>query len=278
MNSSKWNRRNGKGCKRMIETLVAVILIFIISLIFSMFGKGGGELYLPMMITLLNITFYTAAGVSLFLIFLQSISMVFVYSQKHKLLDWKLALILAIVVGVSSFLGGFVSKGIPALYLKIIFATFLIISAFLLFLNKSMKVKLGKFGVWHREFSGGEYDVHILYLVVPISIAAFLAGMIGISGGGLIVPIAVLLGGMPIRIAMGTNTFLVLVSSSMGFLGHALKGSVDWYLCAVFGVTILIGSQIGSHLHAEVNERNLRIGLATILLFAAIWMIIRVIL
>jgi len=207
---------------------------------------------------------------------LQSISMIFVYSQKHKLIDWKLALLLATVVGTSSFLGGFVSEGIPALYLKITFAAFLIISAILLFLNKGMKIKLGKFGVWHRKFGGGEYDVHILYLAVPVAVAAFLAGMVGISGGGLIVPIAVLLGGMPIRIAMGTNTFLVLASSSMGFLGHAAKGGVDWYLCAVLGTAIIAGSQIGSRMHAKVGEKSLRLGLALILTFAALWMILRV--
>ena len=260
----------------MIEIAVTAALVFIISLIFSMFGKGGGELYLPVILTLLNIAFYTAAGVSLFLIFLQSISMIFVYSQKHKLIDWKLALLLATVVGTSSFLGGFVSEGIPALYLKITFAAFLIISAILLFLNKGMKIKLGKFGVWHRKFGGGEYDVHILYLAVPVAVAAFLAGMVGISGGGLIVPIAVLLGGMPIRIAMGTNTFLVLASSSMGFLGHAAKGGVDWYLCAVFGIAIVAGSQVGSRMHAKVGEKSLRLGLAAILTFAALWMILRV--
>jgi len=242
-----------------------------------MFGKGGGELYLPVMLSMLNIAFYTAAGVSLFLIFSQSISMIFIYSQKHKLVDWKLALMLTAVVGALSFLGGFIPKDISALYLKVTFAVFLIISALLLLLNKGMKVKLGKFGVWHRRFNGGEYDVHILYLILPIMAAAFLAGMLGISGGGLIVPMAVLLGGMPIRIAMGTNTFLVLASSSMGFLGHVAKGGVDWYLCAVFGVIILAGSQIGSHMHAKVGENSLRIGLAFIEIFAALWMILRVV-
>ncbi|MCD6236629.1 MAG: TSUP family transporter, partial [Thermoplasmata archaeon] len=93
----------------MIEIIITAITIFIISLVFSMFGKGGGELYLPVMLTLLSIPFYVAAGVSLFLILLQSISMIFVYSHKHKLVDWKVALLLTVVVGVSSFLGGFVS-------------------------------------------------------------------------------------------------------------------------------------------------------------------------
>ncbi len=262
----------------MILVVVTAILIFVISLVFSMFGKGGGELYLPVMLMLLSISFYTAAGVSLFLIFLQSISMIFVYSRKHRLIDWKLAVILSIIVGGSSFLGGFFSVGVSALYLKVVFAAFLIFSAFLLFLNKNKKVELGKFGVWHREFGGGQYNVHILYLIVPIMLAAFLAGMIGISGGGLIVPIAVLLGGVPIRIAMGTNTVLVLVASSMGFLGHMTNGSIDWRLCILFGSVILAGSQIGARMHAKVSEKNLRLGLALILLFAAGLMILKTLL
>jgi len=260
----------------MIEIIITAIAIFAISLIFSMFGKGGGELYLPVMLTILNIAFYTAAGISLFLIFLQSISMIFVYSTKHKLIDWKLALILALTVGFSSFLGGFASAGISAVYLKLIFAIFLLISASLLFLNKNMKVNVGNFGVWHRKFSGGEYDINLLYVMLPVSLAGFLAGMVGISGGGLIVPIAVLLGGMPIRIAMGTNTFLVLASSSMGFLGHVAGGRIEWNLCVVFGISIIFGSQIGSHLHAKVNEKFLRTGLAFILVIAALWMILRI--
>ena len=133
-------------------------------------------------------------------------------------------------------------------------------------------------GLWHRRFSGGEYDVHIFYLVVPIAVAAFLAGMVGISGGGLIVPIAVILGGIPIRrIAMRTNTFLVLASPSMGFLGHAVNGGVDWSRCLIAGVVIIAGSQIGSHLHAKIDEKNLRVGLAIILTFAALWMVVRTI-
>ncbi|MCD6468645.1 MAG: sulfite exporter TauE/SafE family protein, partial [Thermoplasmata archaeon] len=62
---------------------------------------------------------------------------------------------------------------------------------------------------------------------------------------------------------------------SMGFLGHAVNGGVDWGLCIIAGVAIVAGSQIGSHLHARINEKNLRLGLAAILVFAALWMILR---
>ncbi len=259
----------------MIELLAVAVLIFIISLTFSMFGKGGGELYLPVLL-LMNLSYYKSAGVSLFLIFVQSLSMIFVYSHKHKLIDWKVAFLLSIIVGVSSFLGGFISVGIPATYLKILFAVFLIASAIMLFLNKSINMHLGKFGVWHREVGKEKYELYFIHLSLTVAAAAFMAGMVGISGGGLIVPAAVLIGGMPLRVAIGTNTFLVLAASSMGFAGHVLQGGVDWIACAVLSIVVIAGSQIGSRIHARVKEKHLRNGLAAILAFAAMVMVVRI--
>jgi len=38
----------------MLQFVLAVLLAFSTSTFFSMFGKGGGELYLPVLLTLLN--------------------------------------------------------------------------------------------------------------------------------------------------------------------------------------------------------------------------------
>jgi len=260
----------------MLTIILTAIMIFIVSLIFSIFGRGGGEFYLPIIITLLSMSYYTAAGITQFLIMLQGLSMVIIYWRKHRQLDWYLALTLAICVGLASFLGAFFSKGIPGVYLKIAFAVFLMVSAIFIFINKSVKPREGGFGVWHRKFHDREYDMNLLYIILPVSIAGFLAGMVGISGGGLIIPICILLGGVPLRIAMGTNTFIVLASTSMGFLGHAIRGGIDWSLCLIFGVSVVLGSQIGSRLHVKINEESLRIGFAIILIIAALWMILKI--
>ena len=97
---------------------IAASAIFATSLIFSMFGRGGGEFYLPIMLTVLSLTYYTCAGISLFLIMLQGLSMIIVYHGKHRLVDWQLALALGLTVGACSFLGGFLSYRIPAYLLK----------------------------------------------------------------------------------------------------------------------------------------------------------------
>jgi len=261
----------------MEHVIVTALIIFTISLAFSMFGRGGGDFYLPVIVTLLDMTFYTAAGVSLFLILVQSISMVTVYSAKHRLLDWKLAFVLGAIVAIAAFLGGFFSHGIPAVYLKAVFAAFLLFSAYFMFKGVNIAtVKPGGPGIWHRQFSGGTYNVNLLYILLPVGLAAFLAGMVGISGGGLIIPLAVLVGGVPLRIAMGTNTFLVLSSSSMSFAAHALRGGIDLQLCLIFGGAVLVASQIGSRLHTKVKEKDLRRAFALVLVVASLWMIVKI--
>ena len=255
--------------------IVVAILILIISTVFSIFGKGGGELYLPVMISLLPIAIHQAAGVSLFIIFIQSLSMVLIYHKKHRLIDWYPALIMAAIVGTFAFLGGYLSFNISAVLLKILFALLLIASSIFLFINKKVAVKKGIF-TWTRRIGKFQYEWHLLYTLVPLGLIALLAGMVGISGGGLIVPLCIILGGMPLRVAMGTNTFLVLVSSSTGFLGHLAKGGIDWHLALILGLMVLIGSQIGSRLHVGIKEKHLRVGLALILLLAAGWMIVKI--
>ena len=259
----------------MNSLILVSALIFFISTVFSIFGKGGGELYLPVMISLLPITVHGAAGVSLFIIFIQSLSMVFIYHKKHHLIDWLPAFIMALVVGVFAFFGGYFSLKISPVILKFLFALLLIISSLFLFINKKKSVKKSLF-TWSRKVGKIEYDWHLFYTLVPLGAIALLAGMVGISGGGLIVPLCVLLGGMPLRVAMGTNTFLVLVSSLTGFSGHFVKGGINWQLALILGLMALIGSQIGSRVHVGIKEDHLRLGLASILLLAAGWMIIKI--
>ena len=260
----------------MNQVIITTAIIFFISTVFSMFGKGGGEFYLPTLISLLGIPFYTAAGISVFLIFLQSLSMVFVYHLKNKLVDWPLAISMAIMIGLLSFLGGFFSVNISPIYLKILFSVFLFISAYFLMKEKKVIVKEENWAVWHREFGDISYNIHLIYLFPPIALISFIVGMIGISGGGLMVPLLIILGGVPIRIAMGTNTFLILASSSMSVLGHLARGGINWKLSLIFGLTVIIGSQIGSRLHAKIGDLHLKVGFLLILILAAGWMILKI--
>ena len=260
-----------------MQLIITVCIIFAISLVFSMFGKGGGEFYLPAIISILGTPFYSAAGTSVFLILLQSISMTLVYHLRNRLIDWKLAFSLVVTIASMSFLGGFFSYDISAVLLKVIFAVILFASAYFMLREKKVLVQKRRFGVWHREFGDTSYDINLLLVLPPVAVISLVVGMIGISGGGLIVPIVILLGGVPLRVAMGTNTFLIFASSSMSFLGHVLRGGVEWNLSLILGLSVISGSQIGSRVHTNIKERHLKLGFVSILVIAASWMIVRLV-
>ena len=260
------------------QLIVAFIGIFAISWVFSMFGRGGGEFKLPLLLSIVSLPFADIKIVSVFLILVQGVVMMLVYSSKHKLTDWPVAVLLAVLVGIASFLGGYFSHLVPEIYLKGLFAAVLLISAVKMAKGKGTPADPAKIGVWHRTmpgYGGEEYDVNLAYLIVPVLLVGFIAGMLGISGCGLIIPICILLGGIPIRIAIGTNTLLLISSTASSFAGHLIKGTFHWKLALILSVAAVVGAFLGSRQHASISEKNIKRGFITILVIAAIWMLIK---
>jgi uncharacterized membrane protein YfcA len=250
--------------------------LFVIGFVFSMFGRGGGEFILPFLISIVVLPFFDIATISLFLIFSQAVIMLCVYGAKHKLVDWPLAFSLALIVGCSAFFGGFLSFHVKPMYLKGTFSIILLISAWKIWQGKKVPTKRGRFGVWHRKMPNDEYDMNFLYIVIPVAAVAFIAGMLGITGGGLYIPICVILGGVPLRIAIGTNTMLVLTSSGFGLLGHLLRGGFYWKLAFIFAIGSGCGALLGSRTHTNISEKNVTRGFVAIVVVAAIWMVVKI--
>lgn len=257
-----------------------LILMFVIAGIFSILGRGGGEFYLPILISFLSIPYFDIATVSLFAIFLQSAGMLLIYGSKHKLVDWPLAISLAVIVGIFAFLGGYLSFGLKPSYLKGTFAVLLLISAYLMWKGKGVQGKPGKFGVWHRAMitpeGKVEYDMNFLLIIVPTAIIAFIAGAVGISGCGMIIPVCIILGAVPLRIAIGSNALLLLTSTGTSFFGHALRGQTPWELAIVLSLATLGGGLIGSRMHVKINEKTVKYSFIIILIVAAFWMLYKI--
>lgn len=266
-----------EGLSTSTFLLVAGAMIAI-SALFSIFGRGGGEFKLPVLITFLTmLPYFDIATISLFCIFVQGATMLAVYGSKHKLVDWPLAFALAVIVGLFAFLGGYFSFKVKAIYLKGTFAVLLLISAYFMWKGKGVPGKPGKFGVWHRKMkTGEEYDMNFLLIVLPVGIIAFIAGMVGISGCGLIIPVCIILGAVPIRLAIGTNTMLVLTSSGTSFLGHAVRGTTPWTMTIVLGAFAIAGAFIGASQHLDIPEKYIKAGFIALLIIAAVWMVMKI--
>jgi uncharacterized membrane protein YfcA len=109
---------------------------------------------------------------------------------------------------------------------------------------------------------------------VPIMVlAGFVAGMLGVGGGLLKVPAVVVLGSVPMSIAVGSSSLMIGVTALTGFVGHLLRGHFDLRLTVILAAGVLIGSQIGPRFSVKTDQARLKKYFAVLLLAIAAWLV-----
>ncbi len=89
-------------------------------------------------------------------------------------------------------------------------------------------------------------------------LTGILAGLLGVGGGFLRVPMLIYLIGCPTHVAVGTDLFAIIISGSYGAFTHALKGNVDLMIALCMLLGALGGAQIGSFATRYVQGVQLR--------------------
>lgn len=86
-----------------------------------------------------------------------------------------------------------------------------------------------------------------VWIILSVSfLTGLLAGMLGVGGGFIRMPMLIYLIGVPTHVAVGTDLFEVVISAGYGTLTHALKGNVDILMALVMHTGAAIGAQIGA--------------------------------
>jgi len=260
-----------------MSMIVVAIVIFAIAVLMTMTGRGGGNFYVVVLV-IAGQTMHQAATTGQFILMLTAFAGMLIF-HKHKLVDWKLALIIDPPTDVMALVGGFFSGYISGLSLKFILAGLLVLAGFLMLLKMKDKpiLRQKKFGYWYRKFGDQEYVVN-LWLTIPITAAAGLAaGAVGISGGSFKIPLMVLLCGVPMRIAVGTSSAMVAATALMGFAGHAANGHFDGKHAILIALVAVLGGIIGGKFAMKTKPEKLKKIFAYTTLAAAIFMIVNAI-
>jgi uncharacterized membrane protein YfcA len=111
-------------------------------------------------------------------------------------------------------------------------------------------------------------------------IAGFLAGLLGVGGGFLMVPVMfVLLSDMGYQehamvIAVATSASVILLTAVSGTFRQWRMGNICWHAALVIGTGGIIGSLVGSSLSISIPEHLHVLLFASFLIFLSFWMII----
>ena len=110
-------------------------------------------------------------------------------------------------------------------------------------------------------------------LLVSGAIAGTLAGLLGIGGGIIIVPIVTLLfetqglaHGLAIKMALGTSLATIIVTAISSIYTHHRKAAVEWGLFKIMAPGVLVGSLIGASVaNNAITANTTAIGLDAVL-------------
>ena len=111
-----------------------------------------------------------------------------------------------------------------------------------------------------------------LYISVipPVLIGAavgFLAAIMGVGGGFILVPAMIYLLGMPTKVVIGTSLFQIIFVSAFTTVMHAVTSqTVDMMLALLLILGGVIGAQIGTRVGVRLKAEQLRILLSLLVL------------
>jgi uncharacterized membrane protein YfcA len=121
----------------------------------------------------------------------------------------------------------------------------------------------------------GVGEVSIWVIIFVGLVTGILAGLLGVGGGFLRMPLMVYLLGIPTHIAVGTDLFEIVVSAGFGTISHGLKGNVDFLIAMTMLGGSAIGAQIGSAATRYFSGPTIRLLFSIMPIVAAVLVLIR---
>lgn len=113
--------------------------------------------------------------------------------------------------------------------------------------------------------------------IITGTAAGMLAGLFGVGGGVIMVPLQILLLGERIKVAIQTSLGVIVITGLSACAGHALQGNVLWSEGILLGVGGLLGVQVGTRYLPRLPDEvvsfifRFMLGLLSVYIFWQAW-------
>lgn len=241
-----------------------------IGLVLGLLGSGGSILTVPVLVYLAHEPDKVAIAESLAIVGGIALVGALPYA-KQRLVDWHSVLWFGVPGIAGTYGGAALSKWIPGALQLALFAAVMILAAVLMF--RGRRDVMEKAGQPRRR--------QPLWIIAGEGLlVGVLTGLVGVGGGFLIVPALVLLGGLSMRLAVGTSLLIIAAKSAAGFWKYTdvLAGmgqQVDWGLIGLFTGVGIAGSFAGNAVGGKVPQAQLKRGFAVFLLVMGSFILLR---
>ncbi|MEM8667315.1 MAG: sulfite exporter TauE/SafE family protein [Planctomycetota bacterium] len=253
----------------MVFILIGAVLI---GLTLGMLGSGGSAITVPVLVYLVGHSGKVSIAESMAIVGLISFAAALPYGRS-KQIDWRSVIYFGIPGMAGTYIGAWLGGIASEVLQLIVFGCVLLLAAYSMLRKRKTSTEA-------TEEGGERYKPPIPKVAVEGTVVGIVTGFVGVGGGFLIVPALVILGRLPMRLAIGTSLVIIAAKSAVGFAKyqHYLVSqnlTVDVQTIAVFAVIGIIGSLIGRSINQRMNQQALRRVFAVFLILLGSFVIVR---
>ncbi|MFW9887073.1 MAG: sulfite exporter TauE/SafE family protein [Candidatus Thorarchaeota archaeon] len=257
----------------IVDVLLLAFYAVAVGAIASMLGIGGGIFNTPILILVFFFDAQHASATALVAaLFVAAASVPKYWRQNPRPIIPGAGLFLAITTIPGSLAGVFLRTVIAEDYaLRLIFGISLFPVAIKMLFAKRRKNDDKESEIENYDFSSLSRQ-RLAYSLFGAFIGGVAAGLLGIGGGAIIVPVLSLLMGLPMLAAVSTSMFTMIFTASAGTVLNFFTGFIDPAYALALGAGMVVGAQIGPPLAARVNAVQLKRAFGLVLVFPLIKM------
>ena len=232
--------------------IVALALGLVIGALVGLLGGGGSILAVPALVYAAGQSLPQAIATSLLVVGITAVVALLPRLRTGQV-AWRIALLFGAAGAATAFAGAAVNRLLPDDVVLALFAALMIGAGIRMLQERptagaACAVDGGPVN-WRRclprTLAGG--------LVV-----GFLTGLLGVGGGFLIIPVLVLVLGLPMTTAIGTSLVIVALNSAAGFAAHAGDTTLDVPVTVAFTAAAVAAALVAGRLGTRTDTARLR--------------------
>ncbi|MFC3688857.1 sulfite exporter TauE/SafE family protein [Aquipuribacter hungaricus] len=225
---------------------LVLLLAVAVGVSLGLLGGGGSILAVPLLVYVAGLDSKEAIATSLFVVGVTSLAALVPHARAGRV-RWRTGLVFGAAAMVGAYAGGRLAAFIPGTVLLIAFSLMMLATAVAMIRGR-------------REMKEHDGQMRVGLVLAEGGVVGLVTGMVGAGGGFLVVPALVLLGGLPMSIAVGTSLLVIAMKSFAGLGGYLASVQIDWGLAAAVTAAAVLGSVLGGTLTGRIAPDTLRRG------------------
>lgn len=247
-----------------LELAAALVAIGLVgAFLAGLVGLGGAIvmipllLYAPPLLGVGRLEVKAVAGVTMTQVLVAAISGTLAW-RRHRAVHTGLVAVGGLAMGLASLAGALASALVSDRALLLVFALMATGAVALMFVPT-------------QETTGQPLpERYSRPLVAAVGgVVGLAAGLVGAGGAFLLVPLLLVVVGVPIRVTIGSSLAITACSAVAGFLGKALTAQIPWMPALAVALGAVPGAQLGAAVSRRLSGSRLRLVLVLVIVASA---------